>query len=143
MDKDVLVSISGLQFEMDQEETMEVISPGEYYFKNGKHYVFFEEMTELDEYNRGLSKNRLKIGSGQIELQKKGYSNTTLLFEKDKKNMTYYRTPYGELLVGIHTTDIKVEEHEEELLVTIAYSLDLNYEHVSNCTIIIKIVDRK
>ncbi|MEG2513546.1 MAG: DUF1934 domain-containing protein, partial [Acetivibrio sp.] len=108
MDKDVLVSISGLQFEMDQEETMEVISPGEYYFKNGKHYVFFEEMTELDEYNRGLSKNRLKIGSGQIELQKKGYSNTTLLFEKDKKNMTYYRTPYGELLVGIHTTDIKV-----------------------------------
>ncbi|MEG1458729.1 MAG: DUF1934 domain-containing protein [Acetivibrio sp.] len=143
MDKDVLVSISGLQFEMDQEETMEVISPGEYYFKNGKHYVFFEEMTELDEYNRGLSKNRLKIGSGQIELQKKGYSNTTLLFEKDKKNMTYYRTPYGELLVGIHTTDIKVEEHEEELLVTIAYSLDLNYEHVSNCTIIIKIVNRK
>lgn len=143
MDKDVLISISGLQFELDQDEAMEVISPGEYYFKNGKHYVFYEEVTELSEDDSGISKNRLKITPEIVELTKSGYNNVTMLFEKDKKTMTYYRTPFGELLIGIHTTNIIFSEQEKGILMSIDYSLDINYNHVSDCTISIKIVSRK
>ena len=34
MTKDVLISISGLHFEDDENETVEVVTPGNYYFKN-------------------------------------------------------------------------------------------------------------
>lgn len=142
MDKEVLVSIAGLQFEIDQDEAMEVISPGEYYFKNNKHYVFYEEITELDNQESGISKARLKLSPDYIELTKKGFNNVSMIFEKDKKTMTYYQTPYGELLIGIQTTDIRLEEQEKEILVSIDYSLDINYSHVSDCNIVIKVVNR-
>ena len=40
MTKDVLISISGLHYSVDEEngaEPLEVITPASYYFKNGKH----------------------------------------------------------------------------------------------------------
>ena len=50
MTKDVLVSISGVQSELihpsDENEPIEVITPGTYYYKNGKHYIIFDEMVE-------------------------------------------------------------------------------------------------
>ena len=40
MTKDVLVKISGLQFEEQEEnEPVEIITTGNYYKKNGKHYI--------------------------------------------------------------------------------------------------------
>ncbi len=49
MTKDVLVHISGLHLETDadagkENETIEVIVPGFYYFKAGKHYILYEEI---------------------------------------------------------------------------------------------------
>ena len=62
MTKEVLVSISGLQFELDEKETeaIEVICPGEYYFRNGKHYIIYEELIEEEGIN-AVTKCTLKI----------------------------------------------------------------------------------
>ena len=47
MTKDVLLSIKGLQIgENEQNDTIEVISPGDYYFRNGKHFFMYEEVME-------------------------------------------------------------------------------------------------
>ena len=44
MTKDVIVSISGLQMPAEGEaEPVEVITVGDYYQKNGKHYVLYED----------------------------------------------------------------------------------------------------
>ena len=41
MTKEVLVTISGLQFAEDREneEAVEIITAGDYYKRNGKHYI--------------------------------------------------------------------------------------------------------
>ena len=45
MTKDVLLSISGLHYDVtgmvqeEENEPIEVITPAAYYYKNGKHYV--------------------------------------------------------------------------------------------------------
>ena len=52
MTKDVLLSISGLHYDVagvteeDENEPIEVITPAAYYFKNGKHYVIYDEVVE-------------------------------------------------------------------------------------------------
>ena len=47
MTKDVLLSIKGLQIgENEQNDTIEVISPGDYYFRNGKHFFMYEEVMD-------------------------------------------------------------------------------------------------
>ena len=47
MTKEVLVSLKGLQLSPDeQSDAVEVIAPGEYYLRNDKHYILFEEAIE-------------------------------------------------------------------------------------------------
>ena len=48
--KDVLISIRGLQYLMDEEsgeqEPVEVMTTGSYYKKNGHHFLIYDEATE-------------------------------------------------------------------------------------------------
>ena len=55
--------------------------------------------------------------------------------EKDKKNMTCYETPFGNLLVGISATNIDVTNGEENMDIEVRYVLDVNYEHMADCTL--------
>ena len=52
--------------------------------------------------------------------------------------MTYYETPYGELLMGLNTLNIDLKESEDEVEVTIIYTLEMNYSHISDCRIVLK-----
>ena len=44
MTKDVLITIKGLQSlgEAADTEEVELVAKGDYYFKNGHHYIFFD-----------------------------------------------------------------------------------------------------
>lgn len=139
MTKNVLISIAGLQFEMDQEEALEVISPGEYYYRNGKHYIIYDEVDCDYEGKKGISKSTIKISEEQIEIMKKGLSNVHMVFELGKKNMTYYQTPVGTLMIGLDTTKIDVVEKENEIGINMEYGLDVNYNYISDCSIQIKV----
>lgn len=133
MTKDVLISISGLQFiDGENQGPVEVISGGAYYYRNGKHYIIYDEVLEGYE---GTIQNKIKIGPQVLEVTKKGLSSIHMVFEKNKKNMTYYDTPIGTMLVGIAATDISVRETEENIDVKIEYALEINYEHIADCTI--------
>jgi uncharacterized beta-barrel protein YwiB (DUF1934 family) len=133
MTKDVLLSITGLQFSPDQESnSVEVISPGEYYYRNGRHFFLYDEVTEgFDQ----VTKNIVKVSPEYMELTKKGVVNVHMVFEKNQKNVTYYYTPFGSLLMGIDAKKIDVQEAEDSIQVDVEYGLELNYEHIANCRI--------
>lgn len=139
MTKEVLVSISGLQFEVDEDEAVEVITAGEYFNRNGKHFILFDELSEEE---NGVTKNTIKISDKQVDIMKKGINNVHMVFEENKQNMTYYNTPFGDLMIQISTTSISVKEEENEMLVQIKYDLNVNYSYVSECLIQIKIQGR-
>ena len=142
MTKDVLVSISGLQMavnemESNEDEPIEVISAGTYYFKDGKHYIFFEEVVEGIS---GVTKTQIRLtGKETLEVMKKGVSNMHMVFEKGKTNRCFYRTPLGELNLGICTGKIVVDETEDNINIRAEYVLDVNYEPLADCTIKINI----
>lgn len=143
MTKDVLISISGLQFEVNSEEPVEVVSVGEYYERNGKRYLVYEEMQMDDVNSREMTKNTIKIAKNQVDIIKKGTNNVHMIFELNKKNITYYNTPYGDLLIGLYTTALAVSEEEEEITLNLDYVLSINSNHVSDCKITIKITPRR
>ena len=136
MTKDVLLKISGLQFAAEQDdsdlEPVEIIAPGQYYYKNGKHYIFYDEFMEGFD---SVTKNVLKLKEDCLEITKKGTANVHMVFEKDKKNMTCYTTPFGSLMMGIDAKDITVEETDGQINAQVEYALDVNYEHLANCKI--------
>lgn len=67
MTKDVLINISGLQMELDDGEPVEMMTTGDYYLKNGKHFILYDEIED----DHQVVKNILKIGPKTVEISKK------------------------------------------------------------------------
>ena len=145
MTKDVLVSISGLHSDMlgpvDENQSIEVITPATYYCKNGKHYVLYEEPVE------GMSEtihNRIKItGDELLEISKSGASNAHMMFEKNKKNLTYYGTQFGQILIGVDTRKMEIDVTDENIDVKVDYQLDVNHEPLADCKIRMHITSKE
>lgn len=131
MTKDVLVSISGMQHDVES-EAIELRVPGDYYMKNGKHYVLFEE--QPDE-TADVTKNIVKFNDDFFELTKKGGNNSFLRFDKDKKNSSIYQTPVGPVQLDVLTRELLVEETEDKIAVKVKYALDINFQFVSECEV--------
>lgn len=136
MTRDVLISISGAQFSDNDMEDVEMLTTGDYFLKNGKHYIIYEE---VGDGGVEVIKNTIRIMPDSMDIIKKGSTSTHMVFEKNKKNLSCYLTPFGELMVGISTNDIRVEEEENLLKVDVEYSLDINYERVSDCNITVSV----
>lgn len=134
MDKEVMIRINGMQFTDigGQQEPVEVISPGKYYFKNGHHYLLFEDVE--DNYNN-KSENLMKFRDSYLEVTKKGSLNARLIFEKDKKTKSQYGTPFGMLNIGISTTAVNLKEKEDSIEVTANYALEINDAFIADCSI--------
>ena len=58
-----------------------------------------------------------------------------MIFEKNKKNLTYYKTLYGQMLVGLNTRNMEIEVLDETIKVRVDYELDENHEPLANCKI--------
>ena len=145
MTKDVLVSVSGMHMgiladQEDEDDEIEVVTPASYYCRNGKHYIIYDEVVEG---MAGTIKNKIKItGDSVLEIMKSGLSNTHMVFEKNRKNLTYYRTPYGQMLVGVNTRNMEVRVADDEIDVQVKYELDVNHEPFADCSIKMNIVSK-
>ena len=141
MTKDILVKISGLQFAgEDDSDAMEVITSGTYYLKNGKHYILYDEVMEG---TTEVTKNVIKMGIDTMEVTRKGPASVHMVFEKGKKNISYYYTPYGNLLIGIDTKSIEIKETEHDISVQVKYGLEINYEYVADCHITVSVKSKE
>lgn len=141
MEKEVLIHVRGLQL-IDggaDQEPIEVVVPGLYYFRNGSHFLRYEEMQE--EFDEPTT-NLIKMTPGGVEVHKQGLVNVHMTFVPGKKNIAIYKTPLGTVEMGIEATDLMLHEEEEEIRVNIEYALDMNEEHVADCALTIQIQPR-
>ena len=132
MNKDVLIHVRGLQMMEpdDAQQPIEIVVPGQYYFRNGSHYLRYEEM--LDD-TAETTVNYIKMSPNGVEVRKQGQVNVHMVFEEGKKNKTFYNTPYGTLQMGISATGLELKESEDGIQMKVDYALDMNEEHVADC----------
>lgn len=137
MNKDVLIHVRGLHvLDADgDQEPIEMVVPGQYYYKNGSHYLRYEEI--MEDF-REPTINYIKMSPTGVEVRKKGLVNVHMVFEQGKKNMTYYTTPFGTIQMGIAATNLDLEESEENLNMKVDYALDMNEQHVADCYLAIQ-----
>lgn len=149
MTKDVLITIQGLQFAdsdvrqavSDEElDRIETICPGEYYNRNGAHFILYEEV--LEDFPESV-KNVIKLRNKEFTLIKKGAVNVQMVFSEGKKTMTDYFTPFGNILIALETKSVDVQEEEECLTIHITYGLEANYQFIADCNISVVVKSRK
>ena len=132
MTQKVMLTLQGMQADQGGEDTgqIETVANGDYYKKNDKHYVIYEEVAEGFEQP---TKNRLKFSEGMVELSRSGPINVHMIFQENKKNLTSYNTPFGQIPMGIDTKKIQVTELGNRITVEVEYSLDVGGEFLSDC----------
>ena len=132
MTRKVTLTFCGIQSNQGgkNSERVETVSQGEYFKRNGKHYIIFEESVEgIDE----KVKSKLKFDADTVEVSRSGQMNSHMVFQENKKNLTGYNTPFGQILMGIDTKKIQIIEREDCITVDVDYSLDANDEFLSDC----------
>ena len=107
MTRDVLVSITGARFSEHDKEDVEMIISGDYFWKNGKHYVLYEEVMED---SGEVVKNTVKITPDSMDILKKGSINTHMVFQKGKKNVSCYLTPLENWLLELKPRILKLQK---------------------------------
>ena len=79
MTTDVLITIKGLQMAMDDSDSLEIMTNGKYYKKNGKHYVqmFFETgkkntsiySTPFGQIEIGIYAEQIRVNESENKLE--------------------------------------------------------------------------
>ena len=96
---------------------------------------FFTVYEEFEKKARCL----IKIENDKIEVSKKGAINSHLIFNKNEKTDTLYDTPYGSLSLGVVTKEMDIKRTEDTINIEIEYSLEYNYNKLSDNRICIEI----
>jgi len=132
MIENVLVTIKGLQFDSVEENVIERINIGRFSEINSKIYVKYNEIIDGE---KNLTSNLIKISEGNIEIIKRGQVLSHMQFCENEKTMSLYNTPFGSFYLGILTRKIIIEKMEDYINILIDYTLEVNYEHISECKV--------
>lgn len=122
MKQKAIISVSSKQ-SIDEEEIIEVVTPGNFYKKENYYYAVYEE-TELSGM-RGTT-TTLKIGKDKFSLIRMGSTSAKMDFDKKTKNVSMYNTPYGTLELKIETKDLDIDINDNGGSVMVNYNMSLS-----------------
>ena len=145
MNRNVTLKISGLHMESEREDDsgngeIQTAAAAEYFYRGEAHYVLYEERQEG---SGECVKNRMKYKNQVLELTRKGFIDTHMVFEEGKRHETCYNMPYGQMSMAIHTKKLIFEETESYIHIDVEYALEINGQHQSDSHIEILIEAKK
>ena len=95
------------------------MTTGSYYKKNGHHFLIYDEATEGFDM---MTHNMIKFTENALEVRKRGLIDVHMIFEEDKKNISFYHTPYGMINMGVAATKVRMKETPDQILLKAEYA---------------------
>ena len=77
-----------------------------------------------------------------VSIVRNGQFSSEMMVEKNNRHLTFYRTPYGELTMGIYGNQVEWSRDEKGAVLKMRYSLDFNNGLISENTMIIYIEEK-
>lgn len=121
--KKVYVSVVGESTVDGDGDKTELVTEGEYTFRNGKYLLRYKE--HLSDAGEECT-TMIKIDKSMVVMSRNGNINTQMIFESDKRHVSHYETPLGSFTIGVSTDVLKVDVNEAGGVVEIKYILDIN-----------------
>ena len=81
-------------------------------------------------------------GNDTVSIVRNGQFSSEMMVEKNVRHHTFYRTPYGELTMGIYGNQVEWSTNDKGGVLRMRYSLDFNNGVVSENTMIIYIEEK-
>ena len=129
MTKTVTVTMIGHQ---GADEEIQTKVPGNYFAKDDKHYIFFQEEVE------GVCepvKTRIEMSRNRLSLAKTGGVKAALIYDLECTPVTCYHTPAGIMEVKMETKQITIQEEEHRIVAKLFYDLELSGTVITDCDV--------
>lgn len=125
MRKDVIITIKGIQDAGNGQDSVEFITSGRFTQKGEKYYISYEEAD--DSYYKGYLTTVKLEGDRRVTITRKGEYKSQLVLEKGTRQLGYYNTEYGELIMGTNVSEIKSNMNERGGFIHVDYTLEVNH----------------
>ena len=103
-----------------EEDSIEVITPGEFTILENGYKVEYEE-TKLSGMEGTMT--TMMINDDSFELIRCGSTETKMVFSKNNQSISLYKTPYGTMSITIDTKKLSIDVDETGGKVQIVYTL--------------------
>lgn len=140
LEKDVLLKLGGFGKNFGVPEGVEIMYPGRYFYKNGCHYVLYDESS--DEVGKTLdTKCILKITDSSVEVIKHGAVNTDMVLAVGNPSVSIYQTAFGELSLATNVRELTVTKTDHLLKADVLYTLEINNDYAEECHLVLTVTD--
>jgi len=127
--KDVIISIRGTQHSYQpgdgdpSPESVELVTDGRYeYGQNSSWFTYREsEITGMEG-----TVTTFRVEDGLVTLTREGSVNSQMLFQKGRKHVFLYDTPFGAMTMGVDTQQLRTETDEHGGKLDIVYNVDVD-----------------
>ena len=121
--KDVIISIKGSQPDSGEESSYELITDGTYSYAPDRC-----EFTYMESELTGLEGTRTTfcIDPEKVTLTREGSFNAQMIFQRGKKHLFLYETPYGAATMGVNTRKIRTGLTEHGGDIELSYVVDVD-----------------
>ncbi|MGK0465539.1 DUF1934 domain-containing protein [Clostridium sp.] len=137
MNKNAIISVVSKQADSeDEDDIIEVVTPGEFYKEGNSYYAVYEE-TEISGM-KGTT-TTLRIDEENFTLMRTGTTTTEMKFKKDVKDLSLYNTPHGALDLTVDTKELKMKVDSSGGDVFIDYDMIIGNQQVLSTTLKINI----
>lgn len=133
-----LMSITALQMVGDKTDEVTVLTKGLYKNTPAGAYIRYSEYSDINPLMKSTS--HIKIGlDGVVTLTRHGLRATRFALEKGNRHLCQYATDFGNIYLGIYTSDVINNLHETGGSLRLVYSMDVNSELMSTNDVTINI----
>ncbi len=118
-----LITIDGSQLADGELSKVSMSTVGSYHIHDGKNYILYDE-SAASGFEGDTTLVKIE-GDRCVTMTRRGATNSQLVLQRDARNLCHYDTGFGDLTVGVRTSEIINRLNESGGLLSLKYSLDV------------------
>lgn len=121
----ILLEITGTQQIDDQKDKIELTTMGTIRDDGTAYIVRYKEEQEPPSKPINVTV-RIAKDASSVNMTRTGALDSCLLIEKSKRNQCQYRTPFGDVLMGVYGKEVETDVNEDGGKFNFVYDIDIN-----------------
>ncbi len=142
MEEKYLLSVCGKQYVNEGEDQVDLQTSASYVLKGTTRYISYKE---YDPRNPEVHhRTTVKVDENNVvTVIKGGEISHNLILEEGQRHRCEYRTPYGNMSLGIYTERVNINLNDNGGSVSVRYNIDIENELVSTNELTLNIEEAK
>lgn len=125
MEQIVVITLRGKQLYEDMKpDSIELVTEGVMQWEGDCCTLSYLE-TELT--GMGSTKTIIQIVGEEVTMMREGEVYSQMVFRQGKRHLSVYRTPYGEMTIGVHARHVLVDMDENGGDLELDYDIEMDH----------------